>query len=62
MGVAIVVALIFACFEYNHSSQSHYLNSFMRSTVVYEGSSPTVPTIKNAQGEHVFVCGPIKTL
>jgi|LauGreDrversion4_2_1035121.scaffolds.fasta_scaffold356446_1 hypothetical protein len=34
----------------------------MKETVIYEGSSPTVPSIKDAKGEYVFVCGPIKTL
>ena len=34
----------------------------MKNTVIYEGDSPTVPSIKGAQGEYAFVCGPLKTI
>jgi len=58
----VVLALIVVAVEQNHSSKIKDLNAFMQGTVVYEGSSPTVPLVKDAKGEHLFVCGPIKTL
>lgn len=61
-GIGFLMMLICMCFEYNNYRQSQFYNRFMKETVIYEGSTPTIPSLKGAKGEYVFVCGPIKTL